>query len=53
MTPPTIDIRPLAGALGAEVFGVNLSKPLHDDLFAAVHETFLRYHVLCFSYNFV
>jgi hypothetical protein len=39
---PTIDIRPLSGALGAEIFGADLAKPLSDELFDEVRAAFLR-----------
>jgi taurine dioxygenase len=41
-------IRPLAGALGAEVAGVDLSGPLSDAVFGEIHAAFLEHHVLCF-----
>ncbi|HYD49522.1 MAG TPA: TauD/TfdA family dioxygenase, partial [Terriglobales bacterium] len=43
----TIDYRPLAGALGAEIFGLNLSAPLTDENFAELHRLLVDYGVLC------
>ena len=40
--------RPLSSALGAEVRGVDLSRPLDEGLFAAIYEAFLAYQVLLF-----
>ena len=42
-----LDIRPLTGALGAEIFGVDV-KAIDDQLFAAIHQAFLDYSVLVF-----
>ena len=38
----TIDIRPIAGAIGAEIRGIDLSKRLSDEAFAAIHNAFLE-----------
>ena len=46
-TTTTLDIRPIAGLIGAEVFGLDL-RSLDDDTFAAVHQAFLDHHVLVF-----
>ena len=43
-----LDIQPLAGALGAEIFGVNLADPLDDDTFADIRQAFLDYQVIFF-----
>ena len=43
-----IDVRPMAGALGAEVFGVDLSKAMDDATFDEVHRAFLENLVLFF-----
>lgn len=40
--------RPLTGALGAEIQGLNLAKPLPDDVFAELQQAWLEYHVLFF-----
>ncbi|MBT6273545.1 MAG: taurine dioxygenase [Chromatiales bacterium] len=42
-----LDIRPLSGALGAEIYGVDLSD-LDDATWTAVREAFLRHLVLFF-----
>lgn len=41
-------IRPVDGALGAEVFGLDLSRPLSDDDFAVLHRAHLDHHLLIF-----
>lgn len=41
-------VRRLSYALGAEVMGVDLSKPLDDKTFSAVNQAFLEYCVLLF-----
>ena len=43
-----ITLRPLSYALGAEVGGVDLSKPVGDDLFADIHKAFLASGILLF-----
>jgi taurine dioxygenase len=40
-------VEPVAGALGAEILGVDLNE-LDDATFAAIHAAFLRYHVVFF-----
>jgi len=42
-----IEVRPLAGALGAEVVGVELSTPLEESEFAALRQALLDHSVLC------
>ncbi len=41
-------VKPVSGALGAEVTGVDLSRPLDDDTFAGIHAAFLEHLVLFF-----
>lgn len=45
---PTFSIRPVDGALGAEVFGLDLSQPLSDLDFAVLHQAHLDHHLLIF-----
>jgi taurine dioxygenase len=49
--PPSfrhITVAPIAGALGAEIGGVDLSAPLDDGVFAEIRAAFLRYGVVFF-----
>ncbi len=43
-----IDVKPVAGALGAEIFGVDLAKPIDDAAFAEIHRAHLDYLVVFF-----
>ncbi|MGH6954804.1 MAG: TauD/TfdA dioxygenase family protein [Alphaproteobacteria bacterium] len=43
-----IEVRPIAGALGAEIAGVDLSRPLGNETFAEVHRAFLEHLVIFF-----
>jgi taurine dioxygenase len=43
-----IEMRPVAGAIGAEIFGVDLSKPVGDSMFADIYKAFLDYLVVFF-----
>lgn len=44
----TFDIRPLDAALGAEVIGLDLGKPMSVDDFQRIHRAHLDYHVVVF-----
>jgi alpha-ketoglutarate-dependent taurine dioxygenase len=44
----TIEVERIAGALGAEVSGVDLSKPLDDVVFDEIHRAWLENQVLFF-----
>jgi len=43
-----IEVTAVSGALGAEIDGVDLSRPLDDDVFAEVHQAFLDHLVIFF-----
>jgi taurine dioxygenase len=42
------DVRPFADTVGAEIVGLDLSRPLNDADFARVHKAHLDYHVVVF-----
>ena len=44
----TIEVRPLCGALGAEISGVDLSKDLGNQAFDEIHRAFLDHLVIFF-----
>lgn len=44
----TLEIAPLSGALGAEIRGVDLSKPLDDETVAAIDAAWMEHIVLLF-----
>jgi len=48
MTAEPIEVTPIAGALGAEIEGVDLSGDLGNAAFDAVHRAFLDHQVLVF-----
>ena len=43
-----IRVTPISGALGAEIGGVDLSRPLDEDTFGEVRRAFLEHLVVCF-----
>lgn len=43
-----IAVKPVAGACGAEVSGVDLSQPLENETFAEIHQAFLDHQVIFF-----
>ena len=45
-----LDIREIAGAIGAEIYGVDLSSPISNDTFKAIHRAFLEYLVIFFPF---
>lgn len=42
-----IQVNRLAGSLGAEVVGADLTQPLDDETFAVIHQAFLDHQVIC------
>ena len=44
----SFDVRPFAEKVGAEIVGLDLSKPLNDADFARVHQAHLDFHVVVF-----
>ena len=46
MTYERIQVEPVAGALGAEVSGVDLSQPLDDGTLREIHDAWMRHQVL-------
>lgn len=47
-TYQTIDVQPLAVALGAEIFGVDLAKGLNKETFNEIHQAWLDHLVIFF-----
>ena len=43
-----LDIRPLAGHIGAEILGVDLREPLAPETLATIRSTLLRWKVVFF-----
>ena len=48
MTTASLETRPIAGALGAEMSGIDLAEPLGNAAFAQVHAALLEHLVLFF-----
>ncbi|MEM7005063.1 MAG: TauD/TfdA family dioxygenase [Pseudomonadota bacterium] len=44
----TIDVQPIAGALGAEISGIDLSQELSNATFDTIHQAFLDHQVIFF-----
>lgn len=45
---PTLTVEPIAGSMGAEISGVDLSRPLEDSVFEEIHNALLEYLVIVF-----
>ena len=41
-----LDVQPIAGAIGAEIHGVDVSQPLHDEVVAEIRRAFLAHLVV-------
>ena len=48
MPAPTLSIRPYSSAIGAEVLGVDLARPLDEGTWTRIHEAFRQHLVLFF-----
>lgn len=48
MAMQSISVTPIAGALGAEIGGVDLSRPLSDDRIGELRAALLKHHVIFF-----
>ena len=48
MSKTQLNVRPIAGALGAEILGVNLATDLDDEMFMAIHRALLDHCVIMF-----
>lgn len=48
MSYQTIEVRPYSSAIGAEIFGVDLSHPLDEPVWSEIHKAFLEYQVIFF-----
>jgi taurine dioxygenase len=50
MTSPAYKVNPIAGTIGAEIFGVDLTAPLSQNQFDEIHRAFLE-HLVIFIAN--
>jgi alpha-ketoglutarate-dependent taurine dioxygenase len=48
VTTSDLDVRLLSPIIGAEIYGVDISRPLGESVVAAVRDTLNRYHVVFF-----
>ncbi|MCJ1960652.1 TauD/TfdA dioxygenase family protein [Novosphingobium mangrovi (ex Hu et al. 2023)] len=48
MSYETIDVRPVTKRIGAEIFGVDLTKPLGNQTYAEIREALLKHQVVFF-----
>lgn len=46
--PQSFEIRPFSGAVGAEIIGLDLAKPVNGEDFSRIHRAHLDHHVLVF-----
>ncbi|MEX5342641.1 TauD/TfdA dioxygenase family protein [Pseudomonas sp. I2] len=46
--PQSFEIRPFAGAVGAEIVGLDLARPVNTEDFSRIHRAHLGHHVLVF-----
>jgi taurine dioxygenase len=48
IAPQHFEIRPFSGEVGAEIIGLDLSRPINDQDFARIHRAHLDHHVVVF-----
>jgi taurine dioxygenase len=48
MTTQSIDVKPMTRRIGAEIFGVDLGKPLGNHEFQQIHDALVRHQVIFF-----
>lgn len=48
MSYQTIEVKPISGSIGAEIFGVDLSKDVNQQTYAEIHRAFLENLVIFF-----
>ena len=48
MTKSVVELRPLSGALGAEVIGVSMTEPPDDAIYRTLRDAWLQYQILLF-----
>jgi len=46
--PQDFEVRPFPAPVGAEILGLDISKPINDEDFARIHRAHLDHHVLVF-----
>src|SRR3546814_6843171 len=46
--PPTLDVRPLTPVIGAEIFGIDLRRPLAPETVAEIRAALLKWRVVFF-----
>lgn len=47
----TLGVKPLTATVGAEITGVDISRPLDDATFQAIHQAWLKHQVLVFRHQ--
>jgi taurine dioxygenase len=48
VAPQSFEIRPFSGAVGAEIIGLDLTRPINDQDFSRIHRAHLDHHVVVF-----
>ena len=42
-----IKVEPISGAIGADIFNIDISQPLDENVFEELRSAFLEYLVIC------